>query len=445
MCSIEKNHTTLGENLRVFFGFGTRLFIRKNGEVGWGSCHMGNRSLAVIIASFYTVLIGFAVRNSYGILLPEMLPSLKISKAEAGLIYGSFFMGYTVFSPVIGLLADRINVRALLTLFLVILGIGTLLMGYSTSLVEAIFFFLLAGIGSSACWSPIIPLVQRWTSDERRGMIMAFVDVGSSIGIALSSIIMPLIVVVYNWRMGWKGLGTLALLMGGINFLLVRNSPVEKPNLQYLKFSWHPNKPTGKMYVKILTNSKFLLFGASYFFIGFSILVPLTFITTYAVQELMLHYDVATRLVTILAVTSILGKLVLSSLSDAWGRIKTIIICEILVATGNFGVICLPGFWGIHLSMAILGFGHGAIWPLYALCAPDYFSKSLAGFIVGFWTLFLGVGLILSPIIAGLIADVTGVFMWSFILAIATAIISMLLLFLAGKKFPLLTLKLRLT
>src|SRR4030065_2881893 len=119
---------------------------------------------AVIIASFCTVLIGFAVRASYGVLLPEMLPSLRISKTEAGVIYGAFFMAYTVFSPVLGLLADRINIRALLTLFSVILGIGTLMMGYSSSLIEGIFFFVLAGVGASACWSPLRRFGQRSTS-----------------------------------------------------------------------------------------------------------------------------------------------------------------------------------------------------------------------------------------------------------------------------------------
>lgn len=120
---------------------------------------MGKRRLAVIIASFCTVLIGFAIRTGYGVLLPEMLPSLRISKTEAGLIYGAFFMAYTVFSPLLGLLADRINTRGILTLFLVVLGIGTLLMGYSSMLIEATLFFMLAGIGASACWSPIVPLV----------------------------------------------------------------------------------------------------------------------------------------------------------------------------------------------------------------------------------------------------------------------------------------------
>lgn len=127
---------------------------------------MSKRSVAVIMASFCTVLIGFAIRNSYGLLLPYMLPSLQISNTEAGLIYGSFFMTYTVFSPLLGLLADRVNIRSILTLFLVILGVGTILMGYSSIMIEAMLFFVLAGVGASACWAPIVPFSS--TLDKRQ-------------------------------------------------------------------------------------------------------------------------------------------------------------------------------------------------------------------------------------------------------------------------------------
>ena len=395
---------------------------------------MSKRSVAVIMASFCTVLTGFAIRNSYGLLLPHMLPSLQISKTEAGLIYGSFFMTYTVFSPLLGLLADRINIRSILTFFLVILGVGTLLMGYSSIMIEAMLFFMLAGVGASACWSPIVPLVQRWTSDKRRGIILAFVDAGASIGVAMSGLIMPLIVTAYDWRIGWKGLGALALSMAGINFVLLGNTQTENSGVQYSKFHRQLNTPASAMYLEILRNKEFLLVGLSYLCIGFSVLIPLTFITTYAVQELTVRYDEATRLITIIGVTSLVGKLVLGSLSDVVGRIKAIIICQIMIAIGSLGVIYSPNLFTVQLSVALYGFGQGAIWPLYALCAPDYFSKSSTGLIVGFWTLFLGVGFMISPVIAGWIADVTGRFMWSFMLAVVTSIISTVLLFLVRMK-----------
>jgi hypothetical protein len=37
-----------------------------------------------MIAGFFTVFIAFAVRYAYGLLLPEMIPALAISKTQAG-------------------------------------------------------------------------------------------------------------------------------------------------------------------------------------------------------------------------------------------------------------------------------------------------------------------------------------------------------------------------
>ena len=389
--------------------------------------------LPIIIASFLIVLIGFTVRTSYGVLLPEMLPSLQVTKAEAGLIYGVFFMAYTIFSPLVGLLADRINVQVILPFFLSILGGGTLLMGYSSSLVESMFFFLLAGIGSSVCWSPVVALVGRWINDKRRGVALAFIDVGSPIGIAVSSFIMPLIVTKSSWRMGWKGLGIFALLIAGMSLFLLKDY-AGKPNIQTQKLNIHSNISSSIMYITIQKNATFWLIGVSYLLIGFSVLIPQTFMCTYAVQELMLSYSVATKLVTIMALASIVGKLILGFLSDFYGRIKVIIICEILTTIAIFGMVQFHGLLAIYLCMAIYGFSQGAIWPLYAACASDYFSKSSTGLVVGFWTLFIGIGFIISPIIAGWIADVTGRFMWSFVLAVVTSIISTVLLFFVRKK-----------
>ena len=65
---------------------------------------------------------------------------------------------------------------------------------------------------------------------------------------------------------------------------------------------------------------------------------------------------------------------------------------------------------------------------MYASAASDYFSKESAGSIVGLWTVYLGVGSTLSPIIAGWIADTTGTLAWSFVMAAGGAVISLILL-----------------
>jgi len=43
---------------------------------------------------------------------------------------------------------------------------------------------------------------------------------------------------------------------------------------------------------------------------------------------------------------------------------------------------------------------------------------------LGFWTLFYGLGLILSPALGGYVADLTGTFTWSFLMAAMTGVLS---------------------
>ena len=134
---------------------------------------MSRRGPIILVVCFWIVFTAYAIRYNYGVLLPEMLPSLEISKTEAGVIFSSYFIAYMFFSPIVGFLADRIDVRVLLALFLALLGIGTFLMAYSTSLIEASLYFMLVGIGASACWSPVVALSQRWVSEKRRGICWA--------------------------------------------------------------------------------------------------------------------------------------------------------------------------------------------------------------------------------------------------------------------------------
>jgi OFA family oxalate/formate antiporter-like MFS transporter len=388
---------------------------------------MDRRALAVLVACFCTVFTAYAIRYGYGVLLPEMLPSLAISKTEAGVIYASFFIAYTVFAPLLGLLGDRYDVRLLLTLFVATFGAGTFLMAYASSLIQASLFFALAGIGSAACWAPVMAVAQRWTSDKHRGKTLAFVDVGSSFGIIGTSTAVPLLVVAYSWRAGWMGLGALGLAVAVIDLLMIRSRPGEPFKPGQAGAGRSTGEPLGVIYMKLLRDTKFWLIGLAYLFTGFSIIIPFTFLSTYAAQELGFSYEVAARLVTVIGVGAVVGKTTLGPFSDKVGRIRVMMLCAVLIAGGSLGMAYGRGMM-LTLFTAIFSLGYGALWSMYAASASDYFSKESAGSIVGLWTLYLGIGSIISPIIAGWTADTTGTLAWSFVLAAAGGVMSLLLL-----------------
>lgn len=389
---------------------------------------MSKSTIAIIIAGFFTVFTAYAVRYGYGLLLPEMLPALAISKTQAGLIYSSYFIAYTICSPIIGLLSDRYNARVLLTVFPVVLGVGAFLMSQPTSLYQACLFFTIAGIGHSACWVPMATLIQRWVSDRRRGTALTFVELGSAAGLATWSIVIPFIVQAYDWRMGWIFLGIQTFLIAALNFILVSNPPSEKYRPKYSNQQQGTSKSIKTTYIFILKDVKFWLIGLSYLLICFCILIPFTFLSTYAVQELQLPYQTATLLLTMIAVGGVIGKLTLGPISDVFGRIKILFSCGLLITIGGLGMIYAREFIFLALLTIVFGLGYGAIWPLYAACARDFFDEQLTGTVFGLWTVYLGIGSIISPVIAGWAVDRSGTFHSAFFIAVFSAIASVLLL-----------------
>lgn len=380
----------------------------------------------VLLVCFFAIFAGFSVRYSYGLLLPQMLPALSISKAEAGLIFSSFFIAYTAFSPIVGVLADEISIRKVLVTFLILLGCGSTLMAFASSLKLAILFFGLAGIGASSCWSPVVPLAQRWIGDARKGMVFAVITSGGAFGTMVSSLVMPILVENYSWRSGWVFLGALAFALAFACAIV----PIDRPDMGIgVKSKKGHIFSIRDAFIGRFRDPKFWLIGGSYMLVVFAVLIPFTFLVTYAVQEFGHPYKDAARLISVIAIASIIGRFLLSSLSDYLGRIKVLIFSCILIVFGILGMIYQQSYDQLRLFAFIFGCGHGSLWPLYATCASDYFPKDYTGSILGAWTLLGGICSIACPVIVGYLVDYTETFAWSFILGAVVAGTSIILLF----------------
>jgi len=388
---------------------------------------MSHRVVGIIIAGFFTIFVAFSVRYSYGLLLPEMLVSLTISKTEAGIIYSSYFLTYTLLSPALGLLVDRYDARAILTIFVTLLGAAAYLMSSATTVLQASIFFALAGIGHSACWAPVVTVVLRWVGAKRRGIALSIVDLGSTASIAFWSIMIPFILISSSWRTVWVYLGIAAFLSAGINLFMVKSHPVSEPGTGSTAAPVIQSS-IRTAYTAILKEKYFYLIGFSYMLISFSILIPLTFLTAYAIQELNISYQSAAGLVAVIGVAGAIGKLILGHFSDSVGRIKVMMLCGVLAGVGGLGMAYAQEYVALILCTAVFGVGYGTIWPVYAASSRDLFPKEYGGSIVGLWTLYHGLGSILAPVLAGWTIDATGTYFWAFILTVISSALSLLLL-----------------
>lgn len=388
---------------------------------------MTKRAYATIIAGFFTVSIAYAIRYGYGMLLPEMLPALGIGKAQAGMIFAAYFVVYTAATPVLGAMSDRYNYRVILILFTLILAGGASMMAIARNLWQACLFFSIAGFGHAACWAPVTALVQKWVPDHKRGMALSLVTMGVGLGIPLWGFLLPTIVAAADWRVGWLGMGLFGLAVSILNVVLIRNPLQADDRGQFAEQSqasfWHA-------YRNLFNTPVFWIIGTAYLLVGFNVLVPFTFLPVYAKEFLGLPYTSATRFVAIIALCGVGGQLTLGLISDALGRIRVMKICGLIMGLGCLGMMLAHRPWTLYLCTGFYGIGYGAVWAVYGAAASDFFSKTQTGGIVGLWTVFLGAGSIISPVVCGWTIDATGSYSWALLLGLGSGVLSSVVLLL---------------
>lgn len=381
---------------------------------------MDRRGYGIIVAAFFTIAIAYSVRYGYGMLLPGMVASLGISKAAAGLISSAYFCAYTVFSPLLGAMSDRVSARSLLACFSGVLAGATFAMAYVDSVEVAAMVFAVAGVGHASCWAPVVGLVQKWVPDRKRGTALAIATTGSGIGIAAWSLWLPEVMAHSGYREGWMQMGAFGFFVSAVNFLLVRNPPPKSEDGSGGSLAATP--------YSLLRSKKLWLVGLSYTCIGFAVLVPLTFLGVYGTEVLKLQVSESTNYFTIIAGAALLGKLSLGILSDRFRRISVMIVCGLCIGGGCLGMEMLPTNLGKYLAVAVFGVGFGAVWPVYAAVAVDLFNKKIAGGVIGIWTVFMGIGSVVSPVFCGFTIDVSGAYTLAFQLGCGVALLSVLFL-----------------
>ncbi len=402
--------------------------MKKNQRLHWAWIIFG--------ICWVNLFVNYSARLGYAVILPEMIRTLGIGRAAVGSIYNFYLIVYVSISPFTGYLTDRFGARRVITTCLLILSLGVFFMGTVTSLWSACFFFAIAGLGSTGMWAPVVALVQRWVAIRRRGMMMGFVSTGFGLGLATMGAVFPWVVENLNWRYAWYFLGGMALALVPLNVLLLRSDP-ESAGFQPWGQAAAPSNPdidinTAEKRIPLgtlLKSNRFWLIGLSYFAIAYSLYCITTFMVDYAEYQLELTKGIASRLASIHGIGQVLGVLTVLPLSDYLGRKKTILISNAVIIVALIGILAAgKQLVLLYFFVGCLGVAYGTTFPIYGLCAGDYFPREAIATVVGAWTPFYGCGAVLTHWISGILRDTTGVYNQAFIISAIMAFVGLLLM-----------------
>ncbi|OPY91171.1 MAG: Hexuronate transporter [Syntrophaceae bacterium PtaU1.Bin231] len=387
---------------------------------------------------FLDIFINYSVRLGYGVVLPEMLRDMGLSRTAGGTIYNAYLAAYIVLTPLTGFLTDRIGARRVIPACLAVLGGGVLLLAKAASLGEACLAYALVGAGAAGIWTPVLAVVQRWFVKERRGLALGILSVGYGLGFAAVGSLFPLIVLHHDWRYTWFILGTAALVLVAVNAVFLRNDPESCGTVP-----WGQAQDTAAIsavaathtpVTAILRNPAFWWIGFSYFSISYALYGFTTFMVDYARGQAGMSLGAASFLATIHGSCQVVGVLTILPLSDRLGRRRTILFSNSCITLAILGIVCcgaVPA--ALPVLVGFLAVFYGATFPVYGACAGDYFPRPVIGTVIGAWTPLYGAGAILSHWAGGALRDGLGNYSAAFLIDAGMAAAAVVLFFLVGK------------
>ncbi len=351
-------------------------------------------------------------------------------------------MEVAILGPVLGWMLDRFGPRRFVRAGVVLFGAGLMLFSQVETLPTFYAAFVVIALGVGFCgFFPLNVAIIHWFERRRARAISSM-----SIGLAFGGIIVPLVawsMEVWGWRATAFASGVIVIVVGSWLASKIYNRPEDKgetvDGITEVHFSQQfistSETSAGRDFTarEALRTPAFWLLSLGH---GFALFVVQA-VVVHAIAHLKegLGYTVAQAalVITLVTVFQVGGVLIGWLIGDRYDKRLIAATCMLMHMSG---LLLLT--YAFNLAM-VIGFAalHGVAWglrgPFMQALRADYFGRSAIGMILGLSFLVIMVGQVGGPMIAGILADLTGNYRLGFtVLALLAGLGSVF--FLAARK-----------
>lgn len=372
----------------------------------------------ILALIFGTVVINYLDRTNISVAAAAISESLDLTAVQMGLIFSVFGIAYAVLQIPGGIIVDKVRLRLLYALMLLLWSVATLFQGFVNS------FKLLLGLRASigAFEAPSYPannaIVTKWFPETERASAIAIYTSGQFIGLAF---LFPVLTLIQD-SVGWRGLlivsGIIGIVWSAVWYLFYRDpdqhktvsdaelkliedgggfSKSKKVSQEKEKFNWNDfyeafkHKKLWGVYI-----GQFCLGSMSIFF--------LTWFPTYLVEFRGLDFIKSGFLASIPFLAAFCGVLLAGFSSDylikkgksAEFARKLPVLVGLSLSTLIIGANFTDSTFYIILFLTIAFFGNGLAsitWIFVSLIAP----KRIIGLVGGVFNLIGGLSAVIIP------------------------------------------------
>lgn len=356
--------------------------------------------------------------------IPDILDEFGAPSSQSGWLVATGSLAGIVVAPIVGILADRLGRRTVLTACLAIFGVFGALSALAPSFEVLLLARFLQGVGSAGLINLAVVLIgDSWSGADRTRLIGRNTAV-LTVGLASLPLLSGVVTQLASWRVTF-GLFTVALLTAAAAWSILE--PGRPPVTRRVSDQLRGAARVMRQPVLIATvSASFVVF-----MIVFGLF--LTVVPVHLAEEFGMEAGARGVVIALPAVTSTLTAFNLGRISSLFGArtvvIGTAIGLGIAFATmGSAATLVL-----IVIAALVYGASEGALIPLLQDLAVEYAPAEHRAAVIAVWVGFARLGQTVGPLLAGVLIGIIGT--GATLVAGASAASLILLLGLAGP-FP---------
>ena len=366
----------------------------------------------VFICMFLQAVPYSIAQNIQPLFVPYVIKQFGFSLAGFSLIFTCGAIASAIFSPVLGNVFEKVNIKLLFLVGATLSAVGFIGFGFSHNLAQ---FYVLAAMQKVGCllFSGIgVPyLINSWFPKEGRGKALGIAFSGGSIGnVFLQQITSQMLAsrgATYSYIFGVLALVcSLPIVMIFVRLPKAGEVEVieenESEEVQTSGFEGLGAKATKQ-------NKYFWLFSIGYAIIAISISALSTQYATYFTGELGLNATLVGTLGSVFAAFCLIGNVSGGALFDKIGTLKTMTISMLLQGVAIVALIFCAKVPALAFLFSIAyGLNVYSYMSAPAFMATDVFGKKESSKIFGTISLLFALGYAFGSTLVGMIVDKVG-------------------------------------
>jgi len=349
---------------------------------------------------------GFAYMDRMAItfLSPFVVPDLHLTNLELNALPAALALTWALGAYLIGFWSDRVGARKpFLLAAMVIFSVCSVLSG----LAHSFWTLFAARLVMGAVEGPFLPIclaiLMAVTAPKRRGLNAGITQnvFGSVMGTALAPIVLVAIATAYSWHAAFFIAGVPGLILALLIWWLV-----DEPPRATVSAAEVMKEPSDSIWTMLANRNIALCCGISCLMVG-SLVVGSIELPHYFTVTLGMSPSAMSRIMAILGLCPGVGGVLVPLLSDRFGRRPAMIAFCAMMALCPVAALLLHGSVGLMTSLMVVGWMGAGAFPLFmgvvpAEAAHARRAATAMGLVIGVGEI---VGGVLSPLIAGALAD----------------------------------------